>query len=192
LGAYELGTLRVTNVGLAANVQGQPLPVPYWFNGGNDERDGDGSGVQLRTVPVGGANTVMLGFSEPLQTISQASLSLYGLKTGNVPTVASGGYFYSTSSNTASWTFTQPLGANVADQYLLTLADTVTDKFNAPLDGEWTNPFSILTTSAAVSKFPSGNATAGGRVQIRLYCPAGRCDAEQSGGRCGLQPLAAE
>lgn len=166
VGAYKLGTLRVTNVGLATSVQGQPLPVPYWFNGANDQNDGDGSGIQLRTVPVGGANTVMLGFSEPLQTISQASLSLYGLKTGNVPTVASGGYFYSTSSNTASWTFYQPLGANVSDQYLLTLADTVTDKFNAPLDGEWTNPFSVLTTSAAVSKFPSGNATAGGAFKF--------------------------
>jgi hypothetical protein len=38
----------------------------------------------------------------------------------------------------------------------------VTDVEGNPLDGEWTNPVSLSTTSALVSEFPSGDGTAGG------------------------------
>jgi hypothetical protein len=80
------------------------------------------------------------------------------------PTLAStGGFSYNVGTHVATWTYNAPFAA---DQYLIQLTDAVTDVAGNHLDGEWTNPFSVTTTSAAVSKFPSGNGTAGGAFRF--------------------------
>jgi hypothetical protein len=117
----------------------------------------DGSGAQLNTVPVGGADTVSIVFSENVN-VSANSLFLVGMRTGNLPTFAS--FTYDTAARTATWRFEgwQVLG----DQYLLALSDEVTDADGNRLDGEWTNPASVTTTNSMVSTFPSGDGTPGG------------------------------
>ncbi len=122
--------------------------------------DFDGSGIQLQTVPVGGADTVAIEFSEHVLNVSASSLTLTGLTTGTVPQLAVGGFSYDVGTHIASWTYDAPFDA---DQYLLSLSDSVTDVGTHALDGEWTNPFSVDTGSnVGVSVFPSGNGTAGG------------------------------
>ncbi len=120
----------------------------------------DGSGLQLQTVPVGGADRVAVQFSEHVVNVAAGSLTLTGLSTHVVPTLATtGGFSYDVGTHTATWTFSAPFDA---DQYLISLDDAVTDVGGNQLDGEWINPFSIFTTDSAVSEFPSGNGTAGG------------------------------
>jgi hypothetical protein len=140
--------------------------LPFAFNiPGNEANDFDGSGIQLRTVPVGGADTVSIRFSEPMHTagigaIDVNSLTLVGLAFGNLPTPATSNPFsYDAVTNTATWRFE---GALLADQYLISLADAATDAAGNALDGEWTNPFSVTTVNALVSEFPSGDGAPGG------------------------------
>ncbi len=115
-----------------------------------------GSGSQLRTVPVGAADTIEIEFSEHVTNIGSGSLSLYGLRSD--ATLTPSGFSY--SGGVGTWTFS---AAFPADQYVLRLADSVTDADSNALDGEWVNPFSVDTTSTAgVSTFPSGNDVAGG------------------------------
>jgi hypothetical protein len=123
----------------------------------------DGSGEQLRTVPVGGADTVQIQFSEDVTNISSTSLTLTGLAYGNLPTLASGYPTYNSTTHVATWRYNS---AFPADQFLISLSDAITDSSTNPLDGEWTNPFSLSTTNAAVSEFPSGDGTAGGKFNF--------------------------
>lgn len=129
----------------------------------NDSTDFDGSGIQLRTVPVGGADTVSIQFSEHVHNIDASSLTIEGLLTGAIPTLATGGFSYNMSTHTATWQFSTPLAA---DQYLITVSDTVTDVVGNALDGEWVNPFSVYTSNLLVSTFPSGNTVAGGEFKF--------------------------
>jgi|GEM_PF-2455959 len=120
-----------------------------------------GSGFQLATVPVGEADTVTLTFSEPVK-VSEQDLELIGLRTANVPSLDD--FTHTPGTNTASWKFT---GLNFAgDQYLIQLADSVTDLSEVPLDGEWTNPGSLATVNSSVSEFPSGDETFGGDFEF--------------------------
>ncbi len=120
----------------------------------------DGSGTQLQTVPVGGADTISITFSE-LVNISADSLRLIGLTTANVPQLAE--FSYDVMTMTATWRFESwALG----DQYLISLPDSVTDVEGNLLDGEWTNPASINTVNSLVSTFPSGDGTAGGHFNF--------------------------
>ena len=128
--------------------------APYSFNGVV------GSGEQLRTVPVGGADTVTIAFSENV-VVQQSDLSLVGLQTADRPSVS--GFAYAPNTLEATWTFGAPFAA---DQYLIELADSVTDGGGDALDGEWTNPASLTTTNANVSTFPSGDGVAGGGFEF--------------------------
>jgi hypothetical protein len=116
----------------------------------------DGSGDQLRTVPVGGADTISITFSEDVN-VSEGMLDLVGLRTGYRPIVVD--FDYDIGSQTAVWRF---YDFAVGDQYLISLSDAITDVEGDRLDGEWVNPASIFTTNTAVSEFPSGDGNGGG------------------------------
>ena len=116
----------------------------------------DGSGNQLVTIPVGGADTISIVFSEAVNVAAE-SLVVIGMRTGVLPELAA--FSYVAATKTATWRFE---GWALADQYLLALSDEVTDVDGNWLDGEWTNPASRSTTAAAVSEFPSGNGSPGG------------------------------
>ena len=116
----------------------------------------DGSGNQLKTVPVGGADTISIQFSEDVQ-ITSGDLSLVGLQSATTPTVASFAYDYMTM--TATWQFT---GWSTGQQYAIKLEDDVTDMEGYNLDGEWVNPSSISASNTSISEFPSGDSQAGG------------------------------
>ena len=126
------------------------LHDPYSF----DDNSADGSGEQLRTVPVGGADTITLDFSEDV-TVAEGDLTIIGLRSGNSPIIDD----FTLTGDTATWTFTS---AFAADQYLIKLSDDVVDAMGYGLDGEWVNPTSLTASYNADYAFPSGDGTAGG------------------------------
>ncbi len=119
-----------------------------------------GSGSQLATVPVGGADTISIVFSEGVN-VDANSLMVIGLTTATLPQVAD--FSYDAATNTATWRFE---GWALGDQYVLSLSDAITDLEGNNLDGEWTNPTSINTINSAVSTFPSGDGLSGGRFNF--------------------------
>ncbi len=141
----------------------------------------DGSGQQLRTVPVGASDTITIVFSEAVN-VNADSLTLLGLRTANLPTLAA--FFYDAGSNSATWRFE---GWALGDQYLLILPDEVTDIDGNRLDGEWTNPNRIYQSgtsgayfqNAAISEFPSGDGDPGGWFTFLMTLLPG--DATQNG-----------
>lgn len=116
----------------------------------------DGSGDQLKTVPVGGANTISIVFSEGVN-ITAESLFLVSLHLAVRPTLAE--FSYDPLTHMATWRYE---GWPLADQYLLSLSDRVTDADGNWLDGEWVNPRINWSTTAAISEFPSGDGDPGG------------------------------
>jgi hypothetical protein len=113
-------------------------------------------------VPVGGADTIAIQFTENVLQVRPDSLQLVGLFFGSaLPALLPGaeGFAYDDASRTATWSFASPLPA---DQYYLSLQESVLDSDGNALDGEWSNPFSVETTNALVSQFPSGNGEPGG------------------------------
>jgi hypothetical protein len=71
---------------------------------------------------------------------------------------------------TGTWRFSD-LVAN--DHYIIALSDAVTDIEGNRLDGEWINPTTLATTSAAVSEFPSGDGHSGGHFNFVVTLLAG-------------------
>jgi hypothetical protein len=125
------------------------------------------TGYQLQTVPVGGADTISITFSEDVN-VTADNLHLVGLRTANLPTVAD--FAYDMLTMTATWRF-DDLVAN--DHYLISLSDAVTDIEGNRLDGEWVNPVSSSTTNSLVSEFPSGDGNAGGNFNFVITLLAG-------------------
>jgi hypothetical protein len=121
-----------------------------------------GSGAQLRTVPVGGLDTLSIQFSEEVY-VTEDALVLHGLGGQSIPTV--GAFSYDLETQTASWQFDQWLPAG---QYLIVLNDSVFDLDRESLDGEFTNPWSLAETAGYASTFPSGDGTAGGDFRFRF------------------------
>ncbi len=123
----------------------------------------DGAGTQIRTVPVGKADTVAVTFSEAV-SILEGDLQFVGVTTANVPVLDPLTPFTPpTLANgfTATWQFDAPV--TVGDHYSLSLnSATIIDLDGNLLDGEWTNPSTILTVDPLVSKFPSGDGQEGG------------------------------
>ncbi len=138
---------KVTNVTVRGSAS---LHAPFSFSSVVN-----GSGAQLQTVPVGGADTIAIKFSEDVN-ITAGSLRLQGLWSNNRPVLAA--FNYDIGNQTATWRFTNWA---VGDQYLISLADSVTDIEGNRLDGEWNNP-RIRTLASGASVFPSGNGSAGG------------------------------
>src|SRR5690606_5697360 len=144
---------QVTNVVVSGS---QSAHSPYSFD------TVDGSGEQLRTVPVGGADTISITFSEDVN-VMESDLSLAGMTRVHRPALAE--FDYDVSTMTATWRFT---GWTIGDNYLLSLKDTITDVEGDCLDGEWTNPETLTTVNASVSEFPSGDGTMGGAFNFAL------------------------
>jgi len=142
---------QITNLVISGSIS---LHDPYSFD------TVDGSGSQLQTVPVGGADTISITFSE-LVSISADSLRLIGLTTANVPQLAE--FNYDVMTMTATWRFESWAQG---DQYLISLPDSVTDLEGNLLDGEWVNPASVTTVNSLISTFPSGDGTAGGNFNF--------------------------
>jgi hypothetical protein len=132
---------------------------PYDFNAAN----ADGSGEQLRTVPVGGADKISIQFTEDVQ-ISSGDLSLISLN--RVVSVPSVNTFVEPSSGnnyTATWTYSSKLpGA----QYALRLPDSIQNLQGTYLDGEWTNPSALTTTGTHAFPSGDGNDVAGGNFDF--------------------------
>ncbi len=152
---------RVANVTISGS---QSVHAPYSFDAH------DGSGEQLRTVPVGGADTISITFTEGVNVVAD-DLKLVGLRTYNIPALAS--FNHTPGAATATWRFT---GWTIADHYAIILRDTVTDVESNALDGEWVNPATLTTGNVAESEFPSGNGTAGGDFQFVFTILAGDLD----------------
>ena len=126
-----------------------------------------GSGDQLMTVPVGGADTISITFSEDVNLVA-SDVVVVGLRTANRPALVD--FIYDIGTQTATWRF-DDMVAN--DHYLISLSDGVTDVEGIALDGEWINPVSVSTTNSLVSEFPSGNGTAGGDFNFVFTLLAG-------------------
>jgi hypothetical protein len=124
-----------------------------------------GSGEQLRTVPVGGADTVSITFTEDVNVQSD-HLTVVGLRTAIRPTIAE--FSYDINTMTATWRLA---GVAANDQYLISLSDAVTDIEGNQLDGEWVNPLALSTASSAA--FPSGDGYAGGKFNFVFTIMAG-------------------
>lgn len=123
-----------------------------------------GSGDQLKTIPVGSPNEIMITFTEAVDVV-KGDLSVVGAASGTTYSVTGSTFNYDTNSKTAKWTFAS---AFPPDQLVVTLDDGVTDfAVNANgLDGEWANPASLAATGS--DTFPSGNGTAGGDFIFRI------------------------
>jgi hypothetical protein len=149
---------RVTNVTISGSAS---LHAPFSYNGPNDATDFDGSGLQLKTVPVGGADTISIKFDQAMN-IAAEHLIVVGLRTFDLPDLVQ--FSYDAATFTATWRYAgwAPLG----DQYLLALSDMVTSVDGNWLDGEWTNPATTTTVNSLVSEFPSGNGVAGGAFKF--------------------------
>lgn len=130
-----------------------------------------GTGQQIKTAPIGGADKISITFNQPV-TAAQTALVLVNLDavTAQNPTglVSSTSFAYEPNAQTATWTF----GAPLADgRYLVRLSDSVVNVDNEALDGEFTNPWSIAQTKS--STFPSGDGVAGGEFRFRFTMLAG-------------------
>ncbi|MCC6493693.1 MAG: hypothetical protein IT424_11820 [Pirellulales bacterium] len=144
---------RVANVIVSGSAS---LHAPFAFD------TVDGSGLQVRTVPVGAADTISIVFSEGVNVAAE-DLIVVGMTTFNLPELAE--FSYDGATHVATWRFE---GWALGHNYLLALSDAVTDLANNRLDGEWTNPASFSTVNSLVSEFPSGDGTAGGWFKFAL------------------------
>jgi hypothetical protein len=151
----ELAPPKVKNIILSdSTVNSNP---DYEFGDGNV-----GSGVQLKTVPVGNVNRISVQFTKEV-ALADSDLELIALN--RVVTEPTPDLIQSPNSGnnyTAIWSLS---GALPAAQYLMRLAQTIEDLDGNALDGEWTNPGSVATTDPT-TVFPSGNNVAGGDFEF--------------------------
>jgi hypothetical protein len=121
----------------------------------------DGPG-QLSTLSWGTIDQLRVRFSEDV-VVTAGDLHLAGINTVDyMPHISS--FTYQPASQTAIWTFSQPI---TADKLLLTLDDSVTDRAGNALDGEWLGTADIM---------PSGNGLEGGDFSYRLNVLPGDLD----------------
>jgi hypothetical protein len=155
---------RVTNFVISGS---ESLHAPFSF------ASVDGSGEQLCTVPVGGADTISITFSEDVNVMA-TNLSIVSLRTAKTPTLVE--FTYDIATMTATWrfeasTFGNQNGYGVGDHFVINLSDAVTDIEGDRLDGEWVNPASLSTTAS--STFPSGDGEPGGNFVFAFTLLAG-------------------
>jgi uncharacterized repeat protein (TIGR03803 family) len=124
--------------------------------------------AQTNDLPWINLDTISISFNESVN-ITQNALTVVGV---NQATYTASGFSYNASTDTATWTFAAPFGA---DKLLLNLASSganaVTDAAGTALDGEWTN---------GASAFPSGNQTAGGDFNFNVSILPGDVDGNGS------------
>jgi hypothetical protein len=139
-----------------------------------------GSGQQLYTIPIGGADTFHIQFSEHVM-IDADDFSLVSAinNTKSYALAASGGFAYDPVTHTATFVLADSFSGSgggadpqpAFDQVVLTIADSVTDTAGNFLDGNWTNPTEVDQISSDV--FPSGDDSPGGSFGFYLtFMPA--------------------
>ena len=149
VGAAKFGVL---NAALGPGLPPEVVGVALTNAGGSgfDFTAVAGSGEQLRSIPLAGANSISITFNQAV-TVSSGTLTLINLD-GTSPTIAS--FNYDTDSQTATWTFTSSLADG---QYLVRLSDSIQNSSSVALDGEFTNPWSLTDTNRSI--FASGDGT---------------------------------
>lgn len=144
---------QVTNVALSGSTSAHP---EFEFDGVV------GSGEQLRSVPVGGIDTIRITFSEEV-FVESGNLTIVGMEGQTIPDISQ--LTYDVETHSATWVFDDTLDIG---QYLIRLSDEVHDLDNDALDGEFTNPWSVAEAAGYASTFPSGDGTAGGEFRFRF------------------------
>ncbi|MFV1968714.1 MAG: SdiA-regulated domain-containing protein [Pirellulaceae bacterium] len=169
---------------------------PFDFD---NQNPGIGSGKQLKTVPVGGANEIQIDFTEIVGVAAGSAeslaeqLNLDGvLFTGSESNDRAGGdaILDLSQPDAPKWTWQLPnLDPDEfgADQYILTVEDDVIDVAGNALDGEWTNPETFFDEPGTASTFPSGEGSAGGNFDFRFVILPGDVDRDND---VGLNDLA--
>ncbi len=164
IGSVEYGNYAPTVVDIVFS-SSLNIHDPYSFADAEDPHDGPvtGSGDQLRTVPVGGMDTIEVVFSQDVH-ITVDDIEILGLRTANKPVPVQESFEYESTTRTVKCRFEgwELLG----DQYVLSVADTVTDMDDVPLDGDWTNPRELSTVNLAISEFSSGDGQPGGSLDF--------------------------
>ena len=174
--AWYTASIGTSAAGYVVDFGNAPKVTNVTISGSNSTHDPysfdahDGSGEQLRTVPVGSPDTVSITFSEDVN-VSAEDLQMVGARTFAVPMLVE--FTYDMATMTATWRFDDLVAR---DQYILSLSDDVTDIEGNRLDGEWVNPASVFTTNSAVSEFPSGDGNAGGTFTFAMTLLAGDAD----------------
>lgn len=132
--------------------------------------------LQLKTVPVGGANEVIVTFDTSV-VASTGDLILKGKALGgSVTTYAYSGISPASGAATSfTWTTTATMATGQKFLELLSGASDVRDVAGNLLDGEWTNPTS-LSSPTSTDTFPSGNGTAGGNFTFSFTILVGDAD----------------
>jgi subtilisin family serine protease len=168
---YGYGRVNAQRAVTALAVTGVTISGPNTLDGVNGSYSiPTGSGQQLRSVPIGGANKIILDFSVPLNTSSgniNGKLTLTNKQTG--ATVSVGNPALSLNNTRLTWT----LGAALpAGAYRIRLLDTLQSNQGARLDGEFANnPTSLSQTGT--SQLPSGNGSTQGNFNFDfVYLPA--------------------
>ncbi len=157
IGAYEIGLPKVIEVIVSGTGSEH---APYNF------ANAVGSGEQLRTVPVGGANRIQIRFSEVV-TLLPADVT--------VQSALNSAFFDGSvthSGNVTTWTLiNMNYGVFHRDQLILKVSEAVSG-LGGLLDGDWINqPTSLSSTGTSV--FPSGNGMGGGDFLFRFTILSG-------------------
>jgi endonuclease/exonuclease/phosphatase family metal-dependent hydrolase len=127
---------------------------------------------QLQTLGWVNIDQIQIVFSQDV-SVQQASLALTGVSGG---TYSFASFDYNEDTFTATWTLTAPIGADKLHIDLQSGGPAAVENLaGSPLDGEWTD---------SVSRYPSGNGTAGGDFNFSFNVLPG--DANQDGVVNGL------
>lgn len=153
------GAPRVTSVKLVDERPGTSLGDFYF-----DFADRVGSEAQLLRAPIDDVHRVEITFSEQVRDDAalDTALRVVDLQSGELVQVGSVAE-YEPTTRTAVWTVTglNAAGSNAGHYAIVLDADSIRDRAENELDGEWTNPVS-LDSPVVSSVFPSGNGDAGG------------------------------
>ena len=137
--------------------------IPGWAS----DSDLGGSGEQLRTVPVGGADSITVWFDRPVD-VPEDSAALTGHSSNPATTYGHTSFLVDPSGRWATWTFAE----FPADMMEFSLEgdslNAVTDPTSGfRLDGDWSNPEYVYDApSGTISSFPSGDGTEGGDFTV--------------------------
>ncbi len=138
IGAYEIGVPKVIEVNIR---QTFPFTHPeYAFS------TVVGSGEQLRTVPVGGADSIEVWFSEQV-TVTAGAITVQSAHIGPLTGATT------TRATMATWQLIS--GTFTYDQLILRIDDVGVNGLAGRLDGNWDNPDFLGDTGT--DTFPSGN-----------------------------------
>ena len=150
IGAVETQTARILNLTISSSEHSNQT---YSFDGVV------GSGEQLKTVPVGRIDRISVQFSHDVDVESNdlALIALNRVVNEPTPTLITepsvDNNFTATWQLSLHWVFKRLVDC------LVRVKDSVQDNEGNELDGEWTNPVSLTTTTS--NEFPSGNGIPG-------------------------------